>query len=181
MSSKCIISDPTLFVSSELMKAMAMRHAEEAFQSEKARTRNFDIEANSTMAGSIISGELEHPQPSLFQGNLKGYQLRGMNWLANLYDQGISGILADEMGLGKTVQSIAFLCHIAEEYCKYFETCFKNYCLSFCLAVWGPFLIISPASTLHNWQQEIAKFVPHFKVVPYWGSPNVSRKKLTLD
>lgn len=40
------------------------------------------------------------------------------------------------------------------------------------LAVWGPFLIISPASTLHNWQQEIAKFVPEFKVVPYWGNPN---------
>jgi len=33
-------------------------------------------------------------------------------------------------------------------------------------------LIISPASTLHNWQQEIAKFVPDFKVVPYWGNPN---------
>ncbi|XP_055326656.1 chromatin-remodeling ATPase INO80 isoform X2 [Sitodiplosis mosellana] len=72
-----------------------------------------------------------------------------------LYDQGISGILADEMGLGKTVQSIAFLCHIAEHY-----------------GVWGPFLIISPASTLHNWQQEMQRFVPDFNVVPYWGSPN---------
>ena len=37
-----------------------------------------------------------------------------MNWLANLYDQGINGILADEMGLGKTIQSIAFLAHLAE-------------------------------------------------------------------
>ena len=37
-----------------------------------------------------------------------------MNWLANLYDQGINGILADEMGLGKTVQSMAFLGHLAE-------------------------------------------------------------------
>ena len=37
-----------------------------------------------------------------------------MNWLADLYDQGINGILADEMGLGKTVQSIAVLCHLAE-------------------------------------------------------------------
>lgn len=37
-----------------------------------------------------------------------------MNWLANLYDQGINGILADEMGLGKTVQSMAFLAHLAE-------------------------------------------------------------------
>ena len=37
-----------------------------------------------------------------------------MNWLANLYDQGINGILADEMGLGKTVQSIALLGYLAE-------------------------------------------------------------------
>lgn len=59
------------------------------------------------------------------------------------------------MGLGKTVQSIAFLAHIAEHY-----------------DVWGPFLIISPASTLHNWQQEMQRFVPAIKVVPYWGSPN---------
>ncbi|ALC46988.1 Etl1, partial [Drosophila busckii] len=86
---------------------------------------------------------------------LKAYQIKGMTWLANIYDQGISGILADEMGLGKTVQSIAFLCHIAEHY-----------------GVWGPFLIISPASTLHNWQQEMERFVPDFNVVPYWGSPN---------
>ena len=37
--------------------------------------------------------------------------------------------------------------------------------------IWGPFLVITPASTLHNWQQEVAKFLPAFKVVPYWGSP----------
>ena len=97
----------------------------------------------------------DHPQPALFKGNLKRYQLRGMNWLANLFDQSISGILADEMGLGKTVQSIAFLCHIAEKY-----------------SVLGSFLIISPASTLNNWQQEMERFVPSFKVVPYWGNPN---------
>ncbi|KAL1492809.1 hypothetical protein ABEB36_010991 [Hypothenemus hampei] len=138
----------------EAMKEKARRNAQEAFQSEKARTKNFDQKANSCLT-EIIHVDAEQPQPNMFKGKLKGYQLKGMNWLANLYSQGISGILADEMGLGKTVQSIAFLCHIAEKY-----------------SVWGPFLIISPASTLHNWQQEIAKFVPDFKVVPYWGNPN---------
>ncbi|XP_028128884.1 chromatin-remodeling ATPase INO80 [Diabrotica virgifera virgifera] len=139
---------------SESMKEMAKKNALDAFQSEKARTRHFDQQANSCL-NEFPNGEGEQPQPNMFRGKLKGYQLRGMNWLANLYSQGISGILADEMGLGKTVQSIAFLCHIAEKY-----------------SVWGPFLIISPASTLHNWQQEVAKFVPDFKVVPYWGNPN---------
>ena len=70
------------------------------------------------------------------QGTLKTYQLKGMNWLCSLYDQGINGILADEMGLGKTVQSLSFLAYVAETY-----------------GVWGPFLVITPASTLHNWQQ----------------------------
>ncbi|KAK2162942.1 hypothetical protein LSH36_89g05001 [Paralvinella palmiformis] len=84
---------------------------------------------------------------------LQAHQMRGMNWLANLYDQGINGILADEMGLGKTVQSIALLAYMAEV---------QN--------IWGPFLVVAPASTLHNWQQEVSKFLPAFKVVPYWGN-----------
>lgn len=40
-------------------------------------------------------------QPSMLMAQLKEYQLKGLNWLATLYDQGINGILADEMGLGK--------------------------------------------------------------------------------
>ncbi|XP_058795965.1 chromatin-remodeling ATPase INO80 isoform X2 [Phymastichus coffea] len=139
---------------SELMKQKAKKNAMDAFDNERARSQQFDPANNQRLTLSDTPENMEHPQPSIFKGMLKGYQLKGMNWLANLYDQGISGILADEMGLGKTVQSIAFLCHIAEKY-----------------SVWGPFLIISPASTLHNWQQEMARFVPDFKVVPYWGNP----------
>jgi len=41
--------------------------------------------------------------PKIFQGTLKHYQLKGLRWLDNLYEQGINGILADEMGLGKTI------------------------------------------------------------------------------
>lgn len=35
---------------------------------------------------SINAGE-DIPQPTIFNGKLKGYQLKGMNWLANLYEQ----------------------------------------------------------------------------------------------
>lgn len=35
---------------------------------------------------SIQAGE-DIPQPTTFNGKLKGYQLKGMNWLANLYEQ----------------------------------------------------------------------------------------------
>lgn len=40
-----------------------------------------------------------------FNGTLKSYQLRGLNWLLNLYEQGINGILAD--GLCHTHSSTA--------------------------------------------------------------------------
>ena len=40
-------------------------------------------------------------QPKMLMAQLKEYQLKGLTWLGNLYEQGINGILADEMGLGK--------------------------------------------------------------------------------
>lgn len=105
----------------------------------------------------------------MLMAQLKEYQLKGLNWLATLYEQGINGILADEMGLGKvrlrafltdreltfaqTVQSISLLAYLAEAH-----------------GIWGPFLVIAPASTLHNWQQELTRFVPQLKTLPYWGN-----------
>ena len=34
---------------------------------------------------------------------------------------------------------------------------------------WGPFLVVAPASTLYNWKNEIVRFSPALKVLPYWG------------
>ena len=99
----------------------------------------------------------------MFSGHLKSYQKKGMAWLVGLFEHGVNGILADEMGLGKTVQSIVTLAYLAE---------YQN--------IWGPFLIIAPASTLHNWEQEFRKFTPDFKVLPYWGTQS-QRKILRRD
>lgn len=98
-----------------------------------------------------------------FHGNLKEYQLKGLRWLDNLYEQGINGILADEMGLGKTIQAIALLTHISEK---------KNN--------WGPFLIVAPSTTLYNWINELEKFSPNLKILPYWGQVK-ERKILRRD
>ena len=39
-------------------------------------------------------------QPALLKGGtLRQYQLEGVNWLCNLYENGLNGVLADEMGL----------------------------------------------------------------------------------
>ena len=46
-------------------------------------------------------------QPVAFQGQLKEYQLRGMQWLVGLYEHGLNGILADEMyAPGRCIQSL---------------------------------------------------------------------------
>ena len=52
-----------------------------------------------------LTGELTIAQPKMLMATLKDYQLKGLNWLATLYEQGINGILADEMGLGKVGRS----------------------------------------------------------------------------
>ena len=43
---------------------------------------------------------------------LHAYQLEGLNWLINLYENNLNGILADDMGLGKTIQVIAMIAYL---------------------------------------------------------------------
>ena len=81
---------------------------------EECKDEDFALEGldNPKLAGTA-SELLE--QPKSFLGDLKEYQLKGLRWLDNLYEQGINGILADEMGLGKTIQAISLLAHLSEE------------------------------------------------------------------
>ena len=79
-------------------------------------------------------------QPKLVKGEMRPYQLIGVHWLVGLYENGLNGILGDEMGLGKTVQSISMLAHLTEQ------------------GVTGPFMVVGPLSTLHNWANEFKKW-----------------------
>jgi DNA helicase INO80 len=144
------------------LKAAAMANAQNAIQEAQNKARAFnnaesapamDEEGEMNFQNPAGMGDVDIEQPKMLQAQLKEYQLKGLNWLVNLYEQGINGILADEMGLGKTVQSISVMAYLAEKH-----------------GIWGPFLVVAPASTLHNWQQEITKFVPSLKVLPYWGT-----------
>ncbi|XP_023741476.1 chromatin-remodeling ATPase INO80 isoform X1 [Lactuca sativa] len=157
------------------MKSEALKAAQDAVSKQKMITSAFDDEIlklrqasgtqdpeqQDSVAGSS-NIDLLHPStmpvassvqtPELFKGSLKEYQLKGLQWLVNCYEQGLNGILADEMGLGKTIQAMAFLAHLAEE---------KN--------IWGPFLVVAPTSVLNNWADEIGRFCPDLKTLPYWG------------
>ena len=56
---------------------------------------------------TIISFDVTPPY--IKNGEMRDYQIRGLNWMISLYENGLNGILADEMGLGKTLQTISLL------------------------------------------------------------------------
>ncbi|XP_041959644.1 LOW QUALITY PROTEIN: SWI/SNF-related matrix-associated actin-dependent regulator of chromatin subfamily A member 5 [Alosa alosa] len=81
-------------------------------------------------------------------GKLRDYQIRGLNWLISLYENGINGILADEMGLGKTLQTISLLAYMKH---------YRN--------IPGPHMVLVPKSTLYNWMNEFKRWVPSLRAV----------------
>ncbi|KAF7309662.1 hypothetical protein MIND_00337300 [Mycena indigotica] len=91
--------------------------------------------------------------PSFINGEMRSYQLQGLNWMVSLHHNGLNGILADEMGLGKTLQTISFLSY-----------------LKFHKDVHGPHLVVVPKSTLQNWAREFERWSPQFNVVLLTGS-----------
>lgn len=97
---------------SELMKLKAKKNASDAFYTERKRTKEFDKVVQQVPRQQLTvdkDGCVELDTPSMFKGVLKGYQLKGMGWLANLFNQGISGILADEMVSGFIFKRISLL------------------------------------------------------------------------
>ncbi|CCK70892.1 uncharacterized protein KNAG_0F02250 [Huiozyma naganishii CBS 8797] len=103
---------------------------------------------------SDIGQEVEEyrESPKFVNGELRPYQIQGLNWLISLHKTGLSGILADEMGLGKTLQTISFL-----GYLRYVEK------------ICGPFLVIAPKSTLNNWLREINRWTPEVNALVLQG------------
>lgn len=73
-----------------------------------------------------LTGELTIQQPKMLMATLKEYQLKGLNWLATLYEQGINGILADEMGLGKASEQLGPLLDVAHAPDR---LCNRSHCL----------------------------------------------------
>ncbi len=93
-------------------------------------------------------------QPSFIKGGqLRDFQLTGLNWMAFLWSRDENGILADEMGLGKTVQTVAFLSWLI--YARK-----QN----------GPFLVVVPLSTIPAWQETFDFWAPDLNYIMYLGN-----------
>jgi superfamily II DNA or RNA helicase len=99
------------------------------------------------------------PQPASFKGELRPYQLRGLQWLAFLDRLGLGGCLADDMGLGKTIQLIALMLHEREQLAA-------NNPASRPV---GPTLLFAPTSVLGNWVKELQRFAPSLTVLIHHG------------
>ncbi|KAI8437103.1 hypothetical protein MSG28_010455 [Choristoneura fumiferana] len=113
------------------------------------------------LEAAVAAGAGRLTQPAILDSSLTlaPYQLVGLNWLAVLHKQGVSGILADEMGLGKTVQVIAFLAHLKETG-----------------QARGTHLVVVPASTLDNWSGELSRWCSALRVSKYYGHPEERRQ-----
>ncbi|NME06355.1 DEAD/DEAH box helicase [Psychrobacillus sp. BL-248-WT-3] len=97
---------------------------------------------------------LEEDVPLGLENVLRDYQKAGFRWFKLMASYGFGGILADDMGLGKTLQSIAFIESVLSE-----SRVRKQ-----------PILVVTPASLLYNWKNELGKFTPHIDVQIIDGS-----------
>ncbi|KAI6189549.1 hypothetical protein M3Y97_00020500 [Aphelenchoides bicaudatus] len=113
----------------------------------------FKFNNNSILGNTLETTDIQIKHPVLLEGQLREYQLIGLNWLCALYEKEMNGILADEMGLGKTIQTIGLLAHLAVE-----------------KSIWGPHLIVVPTSVILNWEMEFKKWCPSLKILTYFGS-----------
>ena len=96
-------------------------------------------------------------QPEEFQGQLRPYQLRGLQWLAFLHRLGIGACLADDMGLGKTIQFIALM---LQE---------RKLAKDLGIARVGPTLLFAPTSVMGNWRCEMSRFAPSMRLMVHHG------------
>ena len=128
----------------------------------KTAATNEDDEYDAKESYYSIAHRIREPiteqSKMLVGGQLKPYQLQGLEWLVSLYNNNLNGILADEMGLGKTIQTIALIVYLLETK--------KNP---------GPSLIIVPLSTLSNWASEFQRWAPEVIVIQYKGLPHVRK------
>ncbi|KAL3480248.1 SNF2 family N-terminal domain-containing protein [Aspergillus californicus] len=92
--------------------------------------------------------------PSFLQnGELKEFQVKGVNFMAFNWVKGRNVVLADEMGLGKTVQTVAFISwlrHVRRQQ--------------------GPFVVVVPLSTMPSWAETFDNWSPDLNYVVYNGN-----------
>lgn len=88
-----------------------------------------------------------------YNGVLRSYQEKGVQWLLFLYDNAFGGLLCDDMGLGKTHQVLAFIASVKEH-----------------RSSTGTVLIVCPTTVVSHWTKVVDQFSPSLKVITYHSS-----------
>ncbi|KAF3002025.1 hypothetical protein E8E13_008602 [Curvularia kusanoi] len=98
-----------------------------------------------TEADTVLEGGFRMPgdiYPALFP-----YQKTGVQWLWELFQQGVGGIIGDEMGLGKTIQAISFVAGL--HHSKWLTK---------------PVIVVCPATVMKQWVSEFHRWWPALRV-----------------
>ncbi|MCI5084196.1 MAG: DEAD/DEAH box helicase, partial [Saprospiraceae bacterium] len=120
---------------------------------------------------------------SLLKASLRPYQLEGVKWMVQLYQNDLGACLADDMGLGKTIQTIATLLHAKERKQPAAQSTAAPQ-LNIFQANDADFLnplhalIVLPASLVFNWEREIQKFAPSLSVYKHTGTKRYKDMRL---
>lgn len=91
-------------------------------------------------------------------GQLREFQMHGINFLAHNWCKGNNVILADEMGLGKTVQTVSFMNWLIHDRGQQ-----------------GPFIVVVPLSTMPAWADTFNNWAPQINYVVYNGNEAARR------
>ncbi len=124
----------------------------------------------------MVAADKSVAVPAAVNAQLRHYQLEGFRWLDTMRRANLGACLADDMGLGKTLQT---LCVIAQNIAQrnggafpVFEATGGQLDLfeqEGAMQPVKPSLIVMPASLVHNWSDEIKKFIPGLKFLIYTG------------
>ncbi|KAI9101877.1 SNF2 family N-terminal domain-containing protein [Phlyctochytrium arcticum] len=113
--------------------------------------KNYFTRITETNLGPTVPMRLLDQPPGV-KATMKDYQLRGLSFLVNTYENGMSAILGDEMGLGKTLQTLSLFSHLASTH-----------------NIRGPHLVVAPLSVLSSWVAETARWTPEFRTMLFHG------------
>ena len=158
------------------------------FQRHKNQIKSGELRVESleTATARPINAEKAVEVSSKLKATLRPYQQTGFQWLWHNFVAQTGCCLSDEMGLGKTLQTIALLL-------QYKETSKASQPVkqpamgmlfsdeemqgngqesgseeSFPLP-YRTSLVVAPASVVHNWRNELARFAPSLSVMTYTG------------
>ncbi|KAE8154926.1 SNF2 family N-terminal domain-containing protein [Aspergillus avenaceus] len=148
---KRLFYDSCTWESEELVSEIAQREIDRFLDRSSRPPISSKTESNpaSRKAFEAIKGT-----PSFLRnGELKEFQVKGLNFMAFNWVKNRNVVLADEMGLGKTVQTVAFinwLRHVRNQQ--------------------GPFVVVVPLSTMPSWAETFDYWTPDLNYVVYNGN-----------